>query len=85
MKTATSDQPIRFTEIEVRSFLPTGWDLLEGPEGAWNAKKRTWTLSVIDNVDFDWPVVVHADEAAEHGRHEALRRAFDRAFRERLG
>jgi hypothetical protein len=40
---------------------------------------------VLDNVDFDWPVVVKPDDARSLGRIEALRKAFDRVYRERLG
>jgi hypothetical protein len=36
-------------------------------------------------VDFDWPVVVKPDDASSLGRLEALRRAMDTVFRERLG
>jgi hypothetical protein len=78
-------EPIRYTETEVRSYLPTGWDLVGTPEGSWDAQKQTWKATVIDNVDFDWPVVVKAAEAASLGRLEALRKAFDRVYRERLG
>lgn len=78
-------EPLRYTETEVRSFLPTGWDLVGMPEGSWDPKKKTWRATVIDNVEFDWPVVVKADDAASLGRLEALRKAFDRVYRERLG
>lgn len=78
-------EPLRYTETEIRSYLPTGWDLIGDSEGSWDAKKNTWTTRVIDNVDFDWPVAVKADEASKIGRMEALRQAMDRVFRERLG
>lgn len=79
------DEPLAYTEVEVRSYLPTGWALARGRGGAWDATKRLWRATVIDNVEFDWPLEVSADEAAEHGRLEALRRAMDRVYRERLG
>lgn len=79
------DEPLDYTEAEVRSYLPTGWDLARGGHGRWDPKARAWRLSVVDNVEFDWPVEVEADEAAELGRLEALRRAMDRVYRERLG
>jgi hypothetical protein len=81
----TTSEPIGYTETEVRSYLPTGWDLAGNPEGSWDAKKKVWRATVIDNVDFDWPVEVKATEASSLGRIEALRRAMDRVFRERLG
>jgi hypothetical protein len=80
-----SEQPLTYTETEVRSFLPTGWNLIGAPEGTWDPKKKTWNARVIDNVDFDWPVVIKADDASSLGRIEALRKALDRVYRERLG
>jgi hypothetical protein len=80
-----TDEPLRYTETEIRSFLPTGWDLIGDREGAWDPKKKIWRATVIDNVDFDWPVEIEADDADELGRLEALRQAFDRLDRERLG
>jgi len=82
---ATSTEPLRYTETEIRSYLPTGWDLIGKPEGSWDPKKKIWRATVIDNVDFDWPVEVEAGDADELGRLEALRQAFDRLYRERLG
>ncbi len=64
---------------------PSGWNLTGDPAGSWDARKRSWRATVIDNVDFDWPLVVDAGDAASLGRLEALRRAMDRVFRERLG
>jgi hypothetical protein len=78
-------EPLRYTETEVRSYLPTGWTLADSPEGNWDPKKKTWRTTVVDNVEFDWPVVVKADDAASLGRLEALRKAFDQVYRERLG
>jgi hypothetical protein len=79
-------EPLHYTESEVRSYLPTGWDLSrDGGAGEWDGEDRVWYLRVIDNVDFDWEVEVEADEVAKHGRLEALRRAIDKVYRERLG
>jgi hypothetical protein len=85
MPAMNRSEPLRYTEAEVRSYLPTGWDLQGEPEGRWDAKKRVWRATVIDNVEFDWPVVVDGADAASLGRLEALRRAMDRVYRERLG
>lgn len=79
----TSNEPLSYTETEIRSFLPTGWDLADG--GAWDPKRKSWQIRVLDNVDFDWPVVVKADDAGSQGRLEALRLAMDVVYRERLG
>jgi hypothetical protein len=80
----TTDSPLSYTETEIRSFLPTGWNLTDQP-GAWDDRKKVWRLTVLDNVEFDWPIVVKADDAGSKGRLEALRQAFDRVYRERLG
>jgi hypothetical protein len=77
--------PLGYTETEIRSFLPSGWNLIGEAAGTWDSRKRVWRTMVLDNVDFDWPVVVDAVDAASLGRLEALRRAMDRVYRERLG
>lgn len=81
----TSIQPLSYTDNEIRSYLPTGWDIAGDGRGSWDAKKRSWQLRVIDNVEFDWPLVVKADDASSLGRMEALRIAMNTVFRERLG
>ena len=81
----TTSDTLQYTESEIRSYLPTGWDLLGSQQGAWDAKKKTWRATVLDNVDFDWPVEVKAAEVTKLGRIEALRQAMDRLYRERLG
>ena len=85
----TTSDSLQYTEAEVRSYLPTGWNLVGGASGTtpgtWDPKKKVWTARVIDNVDFDWPVAVKPDEATKLGRLEALRQAMDRVYRERLG
>ena len=84
MKTTTKPT-LSYTETEIRSYLPTGWDLIGDPKGAWDPRQKLWRARVIDGVDFDWPLEVAADEAGKLGRVEALRQAFDRLVRERLG
>lgn len=81
----TTVDELTYTEDEIRSFLPTGWNLNEGEGGTWSPKREEWTITVHDEVDFDWPVVVSAEEAEKEGRLEALRRALDRTYRGRLG
>ena len=78
-----TDEPLSYTETEIRSFLPTGWNLAGDSPGAWDPKKKVWRLRVLDGVDFDWPVEVKAGEG--DNRLDALRRAMDRVYRERLG
>ncbi len=93
-----ANETLGYTEDEVRSFLPSGWRL-QGTEaaqdelapemaGRWDGGKRVWRIRVIDNVDFDWPLVVKAadaDKLGQGGRLEALRLAMDKLYRERLG
>ncbi len=81
----TTSETLQYTETEIRSFLPTGWALIGSQQGAWDAKKKVWRTTVLDNVEFDWPVEVEAGEASKLGRLEALRVAMDRVYRERLG
>ena len=91
-------EPLAYTEDEVRSYLPSGWRLLAAEDapaelsphtiGHWDAAKGAWRMRVVDNVEFDWPLVVKAADAAklgDNGRLEALRRAMDKLNRERLG
>jgi hypothetical protein len=81
----TTNETLQYTETEIRSFLPTGWDVIGSQQGSWDAKKKVWRATVLDNVDFDWPVEVEAGEVSKLGRLEALRQAMDRVYRERLG
>lgn len=81
----TTSETLQYTETEIRSFLPTGWDVIGSQQGSWDDKKKVWRATVLDNVDFDWPVEVEAGEASKLGRLEALRQAMDRVYRERLG
>ena len=80
-----TNEPLNYTETEIKSYLPTGWSLTRDGAGAWDAKKKVWQLRVLDGVDFDWPVVVKSDDAGSLGRQEALGRAMNAVFRERLG
>lgn len=81
----TNDSSLFYTETEIRSYLPTGWSLADDDAGAWDPKKKVWRTTVLDNVEFDWPVEVKPADVSSLGRIEALRKAMDRVFRERLG
>lgn len=76
---------LSYDEREIKSFLPTGWNLYPGDLGTWDETSREWLIKVHDEVDFEWPVVVTAKEAEAEGRIQALRHALDRTQRERLG
>ena len=81
--------PFGYTEEELRSYLPTGWDLVgaqpEGEWGDWNPKKRRWSVRVEDTADMPWDIEVDAKAVDEHGRLEALQAAVDDLFKGRLG
>lgn len=78
-------EEIFYTDDELRSYLPSGWNLKLGVDDGWDAEDRVYRLTVIDDVDHDWPVEIRAREVEEHGRMEALGRALGRVQRERLG
>lgn len=76
---------IYYSDDELRSYLPSGWNLKPETDDGWDAKDQVYRLTVIDDVDHDWPIEVRARDAEEHGRTEALNRAMDRVQRDRLG
>lgn len=81
--------PFGYTEEELRSYLPTGWDLVGSrPDrewGDWNPKKRRWTVRVEDTADMPWDVEIDQKAVDEDGRIEALKGAMHRLFDGRLG
>lgn len=85
MSPTTTEAPFSYTEGEIRSYLPTGWNLVGDVEGRWDPKKKTWSLRVEDTADMRWDLPVKARDVEENGRIEALRLAVDRLYRERLG
>jgi len=65
---------IRYTPSEIRSYLPTGWQLAPGEtSGHWDPAQRVWTLTVLDGSHLEWPVTVEPAQAQRLGRLEALR------------
>lgn len=85
--TAMNDvTPLYYTRTELESYLPSGWSLPpEGAEGHWDPQRKTWSITVLDGVDFQWSLTVAGPDAQAKGRLEALREAMDRLFRHRLG
>jgi hypothetical protein len=65
-------RPIAYTEVEIRSHLPSGWGIAAGTCGRWDARRGAWTLAVHDVAANVWTVAVSAGEAAQHGRLGAL-------------
>jgi hypothetical protein len=78
-------RPITFTDVEIRSYLPTGWSLAEAGRRGWDRNEKTWSVDVADGADNVWTVCVAADAARTMGRLEALREGFDRLQRKALG
>lgn len=76
---------IYYTDDELRSHLPSGWNLKPEEGDGWNAKDRIYRLTVIDEVDHDWPIEVRARDVEELGRMPALGEAMDRVQKNRLG
>jgi len=76
---------IFYTDDELRSYLPSGWELAPKENDAWDPEKQVYRLTVIDEVDHDWPVKVTAADAQQHGRMEALRQAMEATQFGRLG
>jgi len=74
-------RPLSFTDVEIRSYLPSGWGIQPGSAGRWDAGAGTWTLEIYDIADNTWPLVVEAG----NDRIAALRTAIDRLQRKSLG
>jgi hypothetical protein len=77
--------PFCYTEDELRSYLPTGWNLLGPLHGDWNAKKRRWSVRVEDTAYMPWDVEVDQKAVEDEGRLEALQAAMDDLYKGRLG
>jgi hypothetical protein len=80
----TDIPPIMYTDVELESYIPTGWVLADGDTPGWDPKRKGFRVTVIDGSDLDWELLVKQSAVEEHGRIEALRRAVDTLFRERF-
>ena len=78
-------EPLTFLPIEVKSYLPSGWGLIDEHGGQWDARRGTWSTEVYDPADNNWTIRISATEATKHGRLAALKRAVDELYREALG
>jgi hypothetical protein len=78
-------KPVGYTDVEVRSYLPSGWGIVPGARGAWNAKARKWTLEVYDGADHVWTLEVDGEAASRGDRFEAIKEAVRRLNRNALG
>jgi hypothetical protein len=76
---------LSFTDIEIRSYLPSGWGLRPGASGTWQAENSSWAVEVYDGADHIWTVEVTGAEAARAGRLAALKATIERLTRKSLG
>lgn len=74
-----------YTDDELESYLPSGWNLAPSDDDGWDPQEEEFRLTVLDEVDHDWPVKVSAAEAEKAGRLEALRQAMEETQHDRLG
>jgi hypothetical protein len=82
MSRATSR--LTYTDIELRSYLPSGWGIRAGSAGSWDAAKGAWKIEVYDSADNHWPLVVDGKNASSLGRLEALQKSVDELYRKAL-
>lgn len=75
--------PLSYTDVEVRSCLPSGWGIVPGATGNRSSSDGIWKLAVYDGADNVWTLEVRAADAAD--RLEALRASIDRIQRKGLG
>lgn len=80
----TETLPLFYTDVELESYLPSGWTLVAGEEPVWEEEGGDFRFRALDSCEMEWEIVVPKKEVDEHGRIEALRRAVDRLFRERF-
>ena len=66
----TTDEPLRYTETEIRSFLPTGWALIGDSQGSWDADAKE--ACIVRMVPLDLPAARRRKR--EHRRGQAGRR-----------
>lgn len=81
--TAESNR-LTFTDIEIRSYLPSGWGIRPNRAGTWDSGKSTYEVEVYDSTDNLWPLQITGKDAAASGRLEALRLSVDKLYREAL-
>ncbi len=75
---------LTFTDIEIRSYLPSGWGIRANGAGGWDAGKSTYQIEVYDGTDNLWALKVTAKDAAALGRLAALKASVDKLYRQAL-
>ena len=82
---AATSRPITYTEVEVRSQLPSGWGIAGGSAGRWDPQAGSWSVDLNDGADNSWTVTVSAAEIEKSGRPEALAAKIRQLERKALG
>ncbi|MCB9378019.1 MAG: hypothetical protein H6511_04565 [Holophagales bacterium] len=82
---ADHSKPVVYTELEIRSYLPSGWGIHDARSGRWDAKEASWGVDVYDGADNVWKLEVAGADAAKAGRLEALKASIDKIERKALG
>ena len=75
--------PLSYTDVEVRSYLPSGWGIVPGSTGRLTPGDGVWTLPVYDGADNVWTIEVRTADASD--RMKALRASIARIQRKGLG
>lgn len=76
--------PLTYTDIELRSYLPSGWGIVSGAAGLWDRSKGAWRIDVYDSADNVWPLAIHGRDAESSGRIPALKSSVDKLYRKAL-
>jgi hypothetical protein len=82
---SNAKRPLSYTDVEIRSYLPSGWGIVPDGAGRWDAGAARWAVDVYDGADTTWTIAVAGADAAKQGRLEALKAAIDRLTRKSLG
>ena len=82
---STAHSPIVFTEVEVRSQVPSGWGIAGSGSGRWDASSGSWSVDLRDGADNVWKVTLSAGEVEKSGRIGALGDQIRRLERKALG
>lgn len=82
---AKSPSPTVYTETEIRSLLPSGWGIVPGAAGRWDAGAGSWSIDLFDGADQVWKIEVDAADAGKAGRLEALDAVIRKLERKALG
>jgi hypothetical protein len=78
-------RPFSYTEVEVRSYLPSGWGIVSGAVGRWNVADARWSVDVYDGADHVWQLDVPAAEVERSDRFAALKAGIRKLDRKALG